>query len=653
MPMDYPVREHLAAIVDSSSDAIISKDLNGIVTSWNPGAEVIFGYTAGEAIGMPITRLIPDAKLLEEATIIDSIRRGERVQLPETQRLAKDRRLIDVSITLAPIRDRSGTIVGASKIARDITLLKEREREVERLSRLYAALSRINQAIVHTRHREELFHEVCHALVEQGSFAMAWIGWQDPAACRLVPIASCGDKQGYLNTIKVFTDERLEGLGPTGTAFRSGHPYVCNDLSDDPKTAPWRTQLEVAGYRSSVALPIRMQGKVCAALSVYSTERNSFHDKELSLLREAASDLSFALDNFLLDEARRQAEQQWQSEKRFSDTMIESLPGAVYFYDDTGRFLRWNRNFESVTGYSAQEIAGMHPLDFFKGDDRQLLEQRIAEVFDKGESSVEADFIAKSGHGTPYFFTGRRVEFDGKRCLLGMGVDISEHRQAERRLADSERQYRELVEHANSIILRWNSAGIVTFLNEFGLRFFGYTAEEIVGRHVVGTIVPLTESGGRDLTQLMADICAAPEAFEQNLNENVRRDGERVWVAWTNRIVRDAQGNLLEILSIGTDVTARKQAEDAQRESESRYRKLFEYAPDGILITDSHSRCLDANASICRMLGYSREELIGKKHLSELLTAEGKELFRREFHVQLSPAIDDVKQLQSLFAHPR
>ena len=134
-----------------------------------------------------------------------------------------------------------------------------------------------------------------------------------------------------------------------------------------------------------------------------------------------------------------------------------------------------------------------------------------------------------------------------------------------RQVRESEHKYRDLVEHANSIILRWNSEGRITFLNEFGQRFFGYSAEEVIGRHVLGTIVPQAESDGRDLQRLMEQICAAPEAFEQNVNENMLRDGRRVWISWTNRIVRDAQGQVTGILSVGTDVTERRQAEEAIR----------------------------------------------------------------------------------------
>ena len=129
-------------------------------------------------------------------------------------------------------------------------------------------------------------------------------------------------------------------------------------------------------------------------------------------------------------------------------------------------------------------------------------------------------------------------------------------------LRESEEKYRTLVENANSIILRWTPDGRISFLNEFGQRFFGYTEAELLGRHVMGTIVPEAEDGGRDLKTLMDEIGENPAAFEQNINENQLRNGERVWIAWTNKVVMDEQGRVTEILSIGQDITARKRAED-------------------------------------------------------------------------------------------
>ena len=131
-----------------------------------------------------------------------------------------------------------------------------------------------------------------------------------------------------------------------------------------------------------------------------------------------------------------------------------------------------------------------------------------------------------------------------------------------RALRASEREYRELVMLANSIILRWTHDGRITFLNEFGQRFFGYTESEIIGRQVVGTIVPESESTGRNLVPLMDEICADPRKFERSINENILRNGDRVWIDWTNKVVYDKQDQAKEILSIGSDITARKHAEE-------------------------------------------------------------------------------------------
>ncbi len=424
-------RIRLAAIVESSDDAIIGKDLDGIITDWNKGAEKTYGYSAGEMVGTSIMRLIPAEREMEEVYILGKIKRGENVEQFESLRQTKDGRLINVSITASPIKYGAGNVIGASKIERNITVQKEHERELARLTRLYAALSQINLAIVWMPDRNELFQKVCQALVEQGGFHMAWIGWHDAETHQIVPLAISGDENGYIRSIKVYGDERPEGCGPSGLAFRAGCPCICNDMLNNPVTAPWRPELIRRGFKACAVFLIRFKNEVCGTLTVYSEEPFFFQDKEIALLEEAAHDVSFALDNFARDEARSQADRSLRSEKMFSDTMIESMPGILYFYDSAGRFLRWNRNFEVVSGYSADEISRMHPLDFFSGEEKSRVEKRIADVFTKGQSSVEAPFVARDGTETPYFFTGRLVLFEGRSCLVGVGIDISERKKPE------------------------------------------------------------------------------------------------------------------------------------------------------------------------------------------------------------------------------
>ena len=128
---------------------------------------------------------------------------------------------------------------------------------------------------------------------------------------------------------------------------------------------------------------------------------------------------------------RKRAEQIIREEKALSDSIINSLPGIFYLFDAQGKFLRWNKNYEQVSGYSAEEMLERNPLDFFTGDEKTLVEERIRETFVTGSSQVEANFISRNGQSNPYLLTGLRVMLDGQVYLIGTGIDITERKQAE------------------------------------------------------------------------------------------------------------------------------------------------------------------------------------------------------------------------------
>jgi len=199
------------------------------------------------------------------------------------------------------------------------------------------------------------------------------------------------------------------------------------------------------------------------------------------------------------------------------------------------------------------------------------------------------------------------------------GHDVTKRKRAEEALCESDKDYRELVENANSIIIRWKPSGEITFANRFAQAFFGYPPGRILGRSV-SILVPERETSGRDLSRLIGDIIARPEAYASYENENVRRNGERVWVQWTNRALVDESGKVREILAIGNDVTASKRADrdlEASRtelrqahdelearvqertaeleQSESLLRSVLETLPLGVWITDRKGRIVQSN----------------------------------------------------------
>ena len=128
---------------------------------------------------------------------------------------------------------------------------------------------------------------------------------------------------------------------------------------------------------------------------------------------------------------RKQAEELLRNEKKFIEMLIDSLPGIFYLFTKDGKFLLWNQNFEKVSGYTVEEISAMHTRDFFPVEEQALVESRISEVFSKGESFVEANWLSKDGTKTPFYLTGVCIDFEGTLCQVGMGIDLSDQKRAE------------------------------------------------------------------------------------------------------------------------------------------------------------------------------------------------------------------------------
>lgn len=139
---------------------------------------------------------------------------------------------------------------------------------------------------------------------------------------------------------------------------------------------------------------------------------------------------------------RKKAEEEIEKEKFFSESIINSLPGILYLYDENGKFIKWNKNFETFSEYTGEELVDMHPLDFFDNEEKLLLTDKIKEVFESGMGEVEANLFTKSKKKIPYYFNGRRITLENRICLIGMGIDISELKNARDKIAESEKRFR-------------------------------------------------------------------------------------------------------------------------------------------------------------------------------------------------------------------
>ncbi|MCC7572259.1 MAG: PAS domain S-box protein [Candidatus Methanofastidiosum sp.] len=178
------------------------------------------------------------------------------------------------------------------------------------------------------------------------------------------------------------------------------------------------------------------------------------------------------------------------------------------------------------------------------------------------------------------------------------------------KLRKSEEKYRELVENANSIIAKFDKDGIILSMNEFGLDFFGYKEEELIGKKWQETCIPRIESTGRILENLISEIYFDVEKYTRHINENIKKNGERAWIYWTNKPILDKKGDIKALLSVGNDITDRKNMEEELKESEERFRLYFEKANDPMLLVAEDDSIIDVNEAACRKFGYSKNEFL-------------------------------------------
>lgn len=242
--------------------------------------------------------------------------------------------------------------------------------------------------------------------------------------------------------------------------------------------------------------------------------------------------------------------------------LISQAPEMGIILDNDLRILQANDIFLRFLHLQGEDVIekSLCYLPFGDPGSQEMISS-LVESIHTGKSDTSLLIL----NGGEHFFKIRTVPTvfeDGSQGSTVIIIDLTATKKAENALRESERNYRELVEHANSIILKMDTEGRVTFFNEFAEQFFGLTKEEVLGKNVIGTIVPPTESSGRDLSGLIRKICSGAKEYQNNENENITRNGRRVWIRWTNRPILDEKGNPIGILSVGNDITERRQMEE-------------------------------------------------------------------------------------------
>jgi PAS domain S-box-containing protein len=519
-------QEYLAAIIESSDDAILSKDLDGIIQSCNAAGERIFGYTAAELVGQPVRILVPPERQAEEDEILSRIRRGERVEHFETVRLTKDGRLIDVSVTVSPVRDANGHVIGASKIARDITEQKRGRAAQGYLAAIVessedAILSKNLGGIIQSCNRkgEQLFGYQANELIGQ-------------SIRLLIP----PDRQAEEDEIlaKIRRGERLDHFETVRLA-KDGRPI---DIS-----------LSVSPIRDE-------HGRI---IGVAKVARDITEQKRLA--REL------------------EAQREW-----FGVTLA-SIGDAVIASDPDGRVTFMNESAQAVTGWSASEAAGQPLATVFRiinEKTRKPVENPAELVLRSGHIVGVANhtvLIDRNGLERPIADSAAPIR-RGDGSVIGVVLvfrDVTDERRAEEALAEQREWFETTLESIGDAVIATDVEGHVVFMNPIAERLTGWHLTEATGRLCTEVFNIINESSRRTVESPVTRVLAEGTVIGlANHTVLIAADGTERPIDDSGAPIRSRDGRIVGVVLVFRDVSERRRSELERRDAALERERLLE-----------------------------------------------------------------------------
>lgn len=288
----------------------------------------------------------------------------------------------------------------------------------------------------------------------------------------------------------------------------------------------------------------------------------------------------------------------------WDNIIINSLPGVFYLQDKDGKYLKWNKNFEMVSGYTAEEIPLLNALVFFDKKDHELIKQTIAKGFAEGSAEVEAEVITKRKEVIPYYFNKRAIYYDGKRCLIGTGIDMTQQVKAQQAMEQSENKYHSLFEQASDPIMITDFKGNFIDINTNMCLMFGYSKEELLKMNIAELIDPeqLKEA------PIRLDLLAKGQHIFSN-RTMIHRNGNIIYVSANVKRLGD---NL--VMAIARDVTELKKAEASLIAQEKQLRLFVEHSPAAIAMFDKDMRYINASHRWVTDYNLTGKQIIGRIH---------------------------------------